>query len=254
MKKNLTFFFILIFGLSNLKAQTLSVMSYNIHIGQNNADQDKLKEIAQYIRESKAEIVGLQEVDSVCNRSGKIDQMKFLAKQTGMYYAYSRHFAFDGGSYGLGILSRYPLEEIRDLRISLSSTAKPETRSLLTADFKKGRNKYTFATIHMDYRDSGSRQIQSNEIVMKFSDNPNPVILTGDFNARPGTKEIETLENAFTDVSKLSGPTYPAVKPLNKIDYIMVNKGRVKQIKLQKADRVDFSDHIPVLSVFKVQR
>lgn len=254
MKKFLISILVLTYGLFDLKAQTISVMSYNIHIGQNSADQDKLKEIAQYIRESKAGIVGLQEVDSVCNRSGKIDQMKFLAEQTGMYYAYSRHFAFDGGSYGLGILSRYPLEEIRDLRISLSSTGKPETRSLLTADFKKGHKKYTFATVHMDYRDSGSRQVQSEEIVRKFSDNINPVILTGDLNARPGTKEIEILENAFTDVSKLSGPTYPAVKPLNKIDYIMVNKGRVKQIKLQKADRIDFSDHIPVLSVFRVQR
>jgi len=244
---------ILLFASVALKAQTISVMSYNIHIGQNSADQDKLKEIAHYIKDSKAEIIGLQEVDSVCNRSGKIDQMKFLAEQTGMHYTYSRHFAFDGGSYGLGILSRYPLQDIKDIRVSLSSTGKPETRSLLTANFKKGRTTYTFATVHMDYRDSRSRQIQSEEIVKKFSDNQYPVILTGDFNARPGTQEISVLENAFTDVSKLSGPTYPAVKPLNKIDYIMVSKGKVDQVKSQKADLIEFSDHIPVLSVFKVR-
>lgn len=253
MKKHLILFFLLICAFSNLKAQTISVMSYNIHIGQNSADQDKLKEIANYIKDSKAEIIGLQEVDSVCNRSGKIDQMKFLAEQTGMHYTYSRHFAFDGGSYGLGILSRYPLQDIKDIRVSLSSTGKPETRSLLTANFKKGRTTYTFATVHMDYRDSRSRQIQSEEIVKKFSDNQYPVILTGDFNARPGTQEISVLENAFTDVSKLSGPTYPAVKPLNKIDYIMVSKGKVDQVKSQKADLIEFSDHIPVLSVFKVR-
>lgn len=254
MKRHLIFVFLLIYGLSDLKAQTISVMSYNIHIGQNSADQDKLTEIARYIKASKAEIIGLQEVDSVCNRSGKTDQMKFLAEQTGMYYTYARHFAFDGGSYGLGILSRYPLLDVQDLRVSLSSTGKPDTRSLLKADFKKGKTRYTFATVHMDYRDSGSRQVQSEEIVKKFSGYENPVILTGDFNARPGTKEIIILEGAFADVSKLSGPTYPAVKPLNKIDYIMVTKGKEGKIIMQKSDPVDFSDHIPVLSVFKVQR
>ncbi|MCF8452619.1 MAG: endonuclease/exonuclease/phosphatase family protein, partial [Pedobacter sp.] len=232
-------------GSSTVLAQKMSVMSYNIHIGQNSANHDQLMEIARYIKNSKVDIIGLQEVDSVCIRSGKVDQMKFLAEQTGMYYAYARHFAFDGGSYGLGVLSRYPLIDIKDLRISLSSTGKPDTRSLLKADFKKGKTRYTFATVHMDYRDSRSRQVQSEEIVKKFSGYENPVILTGDFNARLGTKEIIILEGAFTDVSKLSGPTYPAVKPLNKIDYIMVTKGKEEKIIIQKSDPVDFSDHIP---------
>ncbi|MDO8992178.1 MAG: endonuclease/exonuclease/phosphatase family protein [Daejeonella sp.] len=132
--------------------------------------------------------------------------MKFLAEQTGMYYAYARHFAFDGGSYGLGVLSHYPLMDIKDLRINLSSTGKPETRSLLTVDFIKGRTKFTFATVHMDYRDSKSRQVQAEEIVKIFSESKNPIILTGDFNAKPGTKELKTLEIIFTGATELSGP------------------------------------------------
>ena len=239
---------------STIIAQTISVMSYNIHIGQNSADQDQLEAIARYIKDSKADIIGLQEVDSNCNRSGKVDQMKFLAEQTGMYYAFARHFAFDGGAYGLGVLSRYPLTDIKDLRVSLSSTGKPENRSLLTADFVKGQTKFTFATVHMDYRDSKSRQIQAGELVNKFSLVNNPVILTGDFNANPGTKELKTLEHIFTDVSELSGPTYPAIKPKNKIDFILVKKDLIAKIKKQDSGKVVYSDHLPVLSVFKVRK
>lgn len=237
-----------------LIAQTISVMSYNIHIGQNDANKDKLIEIARYIKDSKADIIGLQEVDSVCNRSGKIDQMKFLAEQTGMFYAYTRHFAFDGGSYGLGVLSRFPLSNIKDLRVSLSSTGKQETRALLTADFMKGKTKYTFATVHMDYRDSKSRQVQAEEIVKMFSGSQNPVILTGDLNANPGTKELKILSRFFTDVSELSGPTYPAINPKNKIDFILITKNLAVMIKKQGSENVLYSDHLPVVSVFKVRK
>ncbi len=244
----------LVIGSHGLKAQTLRVMSYNIHIGENAANEDQLKNIADFIKSSKADIVGLQEVDSVCKRSGKVDQMKFLAENTGMHYAYVRHFAFDGGSYGLGILSRFPLSDIKNNRIPLTSEGKADTRALLTANIVSGRKKFTFATVHLDYRDSKSRQVQAEELVKLFTGDTRPVILTGDFNARPGTSEIRKLESIFTDVSQLSGPTYPAIKPLNKIDFIMVNKGRLAKIKKQKVFTVEYSDHRPVMSIFKLKR
>lgn len=256
MKKLLAAFLFLTFWFSALKAQTLTVMSYNIHIGQNSGDEDQLKNIADFIKNSKADLVGLQEVDSMCYRSGKIDQMKFLSEHTGMHYAYARHFAFDGGSYGIGILSRYPLSDIKDHRIILTSAGQADaaTRALLSASIFSGNKKLIFATVHMDYRSSVSREAQSAEMVKLFGQLSLPVILTGDFNARPGTRELVTLERMFTDISKLSGPTYPAIKPLNKIDYIMLDKGHTAKIKKQKAVAVDYSDHLPVMSGIKIKR
>jgi len=251
MKRIIAVFLIFSSGISQSNSQTLKVMSYNIHVGQNSKNEDKLKEIAEFIKASKADIIGLQEVDSVCNRSGKIDQMKFLAEQTGMYYAYARHFAFDGGSYGLGILSRYPLHTIKNNRISVTIGGKPETRALLSASFFQRKKEISFATVHMDYRDQRSRLKQSEEIVKMFSGNRNPVILTGDFNAKPGTKELLALEVFFTDVSYLSGPTYPAVKPLNRIDFIMLSKAHLNKVKKQETLAVEYSDHLPVVSSFK---
>ena len=254
MKRYITALLCLLMGLQGLEAQTLKVMSYNIHIGQNAAGENQLKNIADFIKRSKADLVGIQEVDSVCNRSGNIDQMKFLAEQTGMHYAYVRHFAFDGGSYGLGILSRYPLSDIKNNRISLTSEGKKDTRALVSATVFSGKKQLTFATVHLDYRDANSRVIQSTELVKLFGGGILPVILTGDFNAIPGTKEIINLENIFKDITPQSALTYPAVKPLKKIDYIMVDKRHLAKIVKQVVLSVEYSDHLPVMSVVKIQK
>ncbi len=228
-------------------------MTYNIHVGQDAANKDQLKNMADFIKSSKADIVGLQEVDSVCNRSGKIDQMKFLAENTGMHYAYARHFAFDGGSYGIGILSKYPLSDIKDHRIILTSTGKSDTRALLTANIVAGKTKIMFATIHMDYRDSNSRLSQSAELVKLFGTKQLPVILTGDFNTEPGTKEIVNLQSVFADTGKDQDYSYSAIKPKKKIDFVMVSSSHLAKSKKSIVFPVLLSDHLPVLSVIKLR-
>lgn len=255
MKRYLAFFIVLIYAFQ-ANAQTLKVMSYNIHIGQDSDNIDQLEGLAKFIKSSKADLVGLQEVDSVCNRSGNVDQIKFLAEKTGMYYAYARHFAFDGGSYGIGILSRYPLSNIKDHRVILmsSGTEDAATRALLTADvFLRGKQ-VTFATVHMDYRDSNSRVAQSEEMATVFGEMKQPVILTGDFNAYPGTKEVMKLQTVFTDTTSDSAITFPAINPSNKIDYIMVSKNSPYKVIKQEVYPVLYSDHLPVMSVLKIRK
>lgn len=256
MKTYLTIVAFFITAMSGLNAQSLKIMSYNIHVGQDASNTDQLKGLARFLKSTKADLIGLQEVDSMCNRSGKVDQMKFLAEETGMYYAYARHFAYDGGSYGIGILSRYPLTEVKDQRIILTSDGRSDaaTRALLTASLSYGNNKITFATVHLDYRDSDSRFAQSKEIINLFKSYPTPVVLTGDFNARPGTREVTNLESIFTDTGDGSLVTFPALKPLNKIDYILISKGHLLKVKKNQVFPVLYSDHLPVMSVIKIRQ
>jgi len=241
-------------GFEGSIAQNLKVMSYNIHVGQDAANKDQLKNIADFIKSSDADIVGLQEVDSVCNRSGNVDQMKFLAGHTGMHYAYARHFAFDGGSYGIGILSKYPLREVKDHRIILTSDGKSDaaTRAFLTGKIFSGKKEILFATVHMDYRDSNSRFAQSQELVKILGSIRSPVILTGDFNAEPGTKEVLNLEKVLTDTGADTNLSYSAIKPIKKIDYIMVSKNHLKKVSKQVVFPILFSDHLPVMSRLKI--
>lgn len=256
MKSGIFIFIILFIGFGGGYAQSLKVMSYNIHVGQDAAQKDQLKNIAHFIKSAKADIVGIQEVDSVCNRSGKIDQMKYLAEHTGMHYAYARHFAFDGGSYGIGILSKYPLTNIRDHRIILTSsgTSDAATRAFLTANILSGSKEIMFATVHMDYRDSNSRFAQSQEVVELLKNVRIPVILTGDLNAEPGTKEIINLQKSLTDTGTDTDLSYPAVKPVKKIDFVMVSNAHLAKVKKNIVNPVLFSDHLPITSTIKISR
>ncbi len=255
MRIHTIIFFVLLCGLRPLQGQTLRVMSYNIHVGQDAANKDQLRNMAAFIKSSRADIVGLQEVDSVCNRSGKVDQMKFLAQSTGMHFAYARHFAFDGGSYGIGILSKFPLQDVKDQRIILTSDGKSDaaTRALLTAKVVSGNTEILFATVHMDYRDSNSRFAQSEELVQVLGKAKLPVILTGDFNAVPGTKEVMNLETILIDTGKDTDLSYSAIKPNKKIDFVMVSKGHLAKAKKSEVYPVLFSDHLPVMSAFKIR-
>lgn len=234
-------------------AQRLSVMSYNIHIGQNSQNDDKLLEIAKFINSSNVDLVGLQEVDSVCNRSGNIDQMKFLAEKTGMFYSYASHFPFDGGSYGIGILTRWPIKSIQNNRISVNIGDQIETRALLSINLIYRNKEFTFSTVHMDYRNRESRIRQAEEIINIYSLISNPVILTGDFNAQPETQELAILERLFIDISKESGFTYPAINPKAKIDYVLLTKNLLHNRIKNKKVPIDFSDHRPVLTVFNLK-
>src|SRR5690348_3713888 len=64
--------------------QTFRVLSYNIHHGEGIDGKIDIKRIAGFIKETKADIVGLQEVDRGVERTARQDFPKELAKLTGM--------------------------------------------------------------------------------------------------------------------------------------------------------------------------
>lgn len=237
---------------SSSEAQTLKVMSYNIHHGYNKDEIDKLEEMGSFIKSSGADLVGLQEVDSLCNRSGKKDQMKRLAEITGMYYAFVRHFAYDGGAYGLGILSRYPIAEIRNDRIT--SLGKQGSLALLSAEVSlPGNSKVLFSTVHFAL-DQPTRLKQAEESI-RFLKRDFPVILTGDLNAEPGTPEIVKLSDYFRGTGAYEQLSFPEHKPVKRIDYIFISSTSLKKVLDTKVPGdIYHSDHLPLISRVKLKR
>ncbi|MFW5700343.1 MAG: endonuclease/exonuclease/phosphatase family protein [Cyclobacteriaceae bacterium] len=229
--------------------QKLSIMSYNIHRGQDADNNDKLEAMAKLIKKSDADIVGLQEVDSVCFRSGQIDQAKKLAELTGMQFAFVRHFAFDGGAYGLALLSKHPISDVRNHRLPVTSDDQEKTVAFLTANVAVSSTQtYLIGVAHLDYRDANSRFRQANIIIDYYNNNTSPGILIGDMNAEPGSREMSVLLNYFTDTQPDGFYTFPAVKPTKKIDYVFVDKFQEIKIIKKKVLTAPHSDHLPVLS------
>jgi endonuclease/exonuclease/phosphatase family metal-dependent hydrolase len=225
----------------------LSIMSYNIHRGQDSDNNDKLEEMAELIIKSGADIVGLQEVDSFCFRSGQIDQAKKLAELTDMQVEFVRHFEYDGGAYGLALLSKFPISDIKNHR--LPATGNKETVAFLTANVHVSSTLSLMVGVaHLDYRNANSRLTQANLIIDIYKDNNYPRILVGDINAEPGNKEISLLLDYFMDTQPEDFYTFPAEKPIKKIDYIFIDKSQEIKIIKKEVLNETYSDHLPILS------
>ena len=90
---------------------SLRVLTYNIHIGKGLDGKLDLERIARVIRDSKADVVALQEVDVKTRRTENVDQAAELARLTNMHVHFGKAMDHDGGAYGVAILSRFELSE-----------------------------------------------------------------------------------------------------------------------------------------------
>src|SRR5215204_2773842 len=68
----------------------LKVLVYNIHAGKDAKGVDNLERVAAIVRDSKADVVLLQEVDKGTTRSGKVDQPAELKRLTGFYVSFGK--------------------------------------------------------------------------------------------------------------------------------------------------------------------
>jgi endonuclease/exonuclease/phosphatase family metal-dependent hydrolase len=231
--------------------QTLKVMSYNIHHGADKNEKDRLNEMGLFIKNSGADLVGLQEVDSVCTRSGRVDQMKKLAELTGMHYAFVRHFAYQGGAYGQGILSKFPLSDIKNNRLSLlKKDTIRESLAMISALVKTGGGRnLIFSSAHYSL-DEPTRLVQAKETVSYFEKEQVPVIFTGDLNATPEKEEIRYLDKLFTLTNNNGLLSFPSDSAFKAIDYIYVTSQDLGKVSSISAPKVNYSDHLPVLTSF----
>ena len=85
------------------------VLVYNIHAGKTVHGVASIEQIAQVVQSTNADIVMLQEVDKGTKRSGNVDQPAELARLTGFHVAFGSALDYDGGKYGVAVLSRWPI-------------------------------------------------------------------------------------------------------------------------------------------------
>src|SRR5688500_14416218 len=89
--------------------RTARVLVYNMHAGKDAKGVDNLQRIAALVDSLRADIVLLQEVDVNTQRSGRVDQPAVLAKLSGHHVAFGKSLDYQGGDYGIAIMSRWPI-------------------------------------------------------------------------------------------------------------------------------------------------
>ena len=66
------------------ETNSIRVLCYNIHYGQGNDGVYDVARLAKVIEATKPDLVALQEIDVMVERSGRVHQIRELGKLTGM--------------------------------------------------------------------------------------------------------------------------------------------------------------------------
>ncbi len=229
----------------------LRVLTYNIRHGEGADGQVDLERAARVIREARADVVAVQEVDCRTSRVKGVDQAEELARLTGMRVAFGRAIEFGGGQYGNAILTR--LEAVRPPRtIPLPGG---EKRALLWMDLKTPGGEFAFLATHLDLN-AQRREESVRDIEKQFEASPEtPALLAGDLNAEFQETAFQELLRSWGNTEKngaAAEPSCPADRPSNRIDHVLfrpANRWRVVECRVLPEPEV--SDHRPVLAVLE---
>ena len=238
---------------------TLRVMTYNIHHANPPAMTNVIDVpgIAAIIRNQSPHLVALQEVDVNTTRSGSaLHQAEELGRLTGMKAYFGKAIDYQGGGYGVAILSKFPISGMTTHPLPSVAGTNSEARVLATALVTLGNGKkLVFASTHLDAQSSDTnRYVQAARIVDILSAQQNPVMLAGDFNAVTGTRVINALDAYFRRSCNSNCPsTIPATTPTRAIDFIFYAPANgFTMLEHQVIDERSASDHRPVLSVIRI--
>jgi endonuclease/exonuclease/phosphatase family metal-dependent hydrolase len=224
-------------------ASTLKVMSYNIHHGEGTDQHLDLERIARIIRESGADIVALQELDQLTRRTGGVSQTEVLASELGMHHQFARAIHFQGGAYGLAVLSRWPI--LRHQIHALPYRLGQEPRIALETWIEPGEGhpKLHVVNVHLCHLSDETRQEQVQRVLQLVDHaGATPTLLAGDFNANPGSLPMAKLwEKGWQD----------DLAPHAGIDYVL----RAPDSKLKRLAAIILkepiaSDHLPVMVTY----
>jgi endonuclease/exonuclease/phosphatase family metal-dependent hydrolase len=210
-----------------------------------------LARIASVVNQEHPDLVGLQEVDRGVERTQRIDEIVELAKLTRMDYAFAFNLKYQGGQYGVAILSREPIRAT-DHHLYLN-TREAERRGFIRAEILIGGRVVNFVTTHLDYQYEDGRVFEAQQLLAALKDVKGPLIVVGDFNDIPTGEAYQLMHESFDDAWRLTKPndegfSYPADKPAKRIDYIFTR--RTDRIKAKRAwiPATLASDHVPVVA------
>jgi beta-N-acetylhexosaminidase len=236
------------------------VLVYNIHAGKDAKGAANLDRVAELIRVTGADVVLLQEVDQGTRRSGGVDQPAVLATRTGMHVAFGSALDYDGGKYGVAIMSRWPILDDTLLHLPVTppqerAGGSHEPRGALRVVVAGPTGRLTIFNTHLDpSADDHWRRQEADTIaslVVQARRTERLVIAGGDFNSTPESA-VQTavrdrgLRDAWMECASGPGYSYPADTPVKRIDYLFLTGGiRCASARVVESDA---SDHRPLLA------
>ncbi|MFL6144209.1 MAG: endonuclease/exonuclease/phosphatase family protein [Labedaea sp.] len=249
---------------------SIRVLTFNMHTGIGEDGRLDLTRTAATIRDSGADVVGLQEVDvHWAARSEFRDQAADLAALLGMRAFFAPIYDLPPDTegaprrqYGVAVLSRLPLLATENHQITRLSTQDPNPVPAPAPGFAeavvlaRGGPVHVYVT-HLDFRPDPAvraRQVADTVRILDEDRRGARQVLLGDLNATPDAPELAPLLHRLGDGWAGTGPglTYPAAAPVKRIDFVAVSAN----LRVRAATVLDSaaSDHRPVLAALTSRR
>ena len=236
--------------------KAIRLMTYNVgaickFIGDDFTKEDNVKLIAEIVKESQADAVAYQELDS-CNTRNNYFQLKSIAESCGpeWNFYYGPAIDYKGGKYGTGVMGKEK-KILKTLHIPIPVKEKSEPRVVTIVEYKN----YVMACTHLNGGQPAQVEYLSAEVKRLYGESKKPVFLGGDMNAFPESEMMAEFCKDWTIISQTASGTTVEDSKKPCIDYILQLNNRAKAAEvigskvIKEANAGDMtiaSDHYPV--------
>ncbi|MEM8388922.1 endonuclease/exonuclease/phosphatase family protein, partial [Morganella morganii] len=251
-------------------APVITLSSYNIMA----SELSSLESLKSALPDLKSDIIALQEVDYNTQRSSKsspgnipVNQAAILAEDMSMHFSECHAISFEGGYYGMALLSRYPISKTEKIKLGNLNNREERAACVNYISIPGIPSPVAIIITHPDQdRDNTLRIKQIRELmgyVDEISKHAIPIMI-GDLNLVPASPEYSELMYQMNDTLPVNEYyTFPSWNPNRRIDYILTSKSQKwKVIKAQvikeNADTLtkwtQISDHLPIRVKMKLMK
>jgi endonuclease/exonuclease/phosphatase family metal-dependent hydrolase len=220
----------------------LRVLTYNIRCGTDMLGRPRLNEQAVVMRQTAADLVLLQEVNS----SAQAEHLGSLVKLPHVAFGAAR--TTRDGEFGNALLCRWPFEQIEN-HVVPAGWPLSQARAVLAATVIADGRRIQAIVAHFGLL-PGEPELSAHVVVSLAAARNGALIVGGDLN-RPLTRAAchRLLRGVLVDSAAAHGrvaePTFPALRPFLRLDYVYVRDLVVQEVRAIPSSA---SDHRPLVA------
>jgi len=247
------------------EADTLRIMTYNVHSCIGMDGHHAPERIARVIARHRPDIVALQELDVGRSRTGGIDQAHRIAQHLEMDCHFHPALHIEEERYGDAVLTHLPMRLVKAAPLpGIGGRPRPEPRGAIWTAIEVNGVELHLINTHLGLRERERRRQVEALLGSEWLGHPDcapPVVLCGDFNARPESAVCMHIRGRLHDAQgALEGHrprhTIPGRYPFARIDHVFVDpRVEVVDVHVPRADLEQVaSDHLPLIVEVRLPR
>jgi endonuclease/exonuclease/phosphatase family metal-dependent hydrolase len=215
------------------------VATFNVKHGEHKGRVD-LRCLGRACAALSADVLAVQEVDRFARRTRFRDEMRVIARATGLQPVFGAAVRRRWRSYGNVLLARGPITDVDVLPLPRPCDGEP--RVAIVARVTVDGVGLSVGATHLSFR-PGEGPAQLNMLLDALAGRDGPRLLLGDLNLGPEVA-LPMLAGAGYAVAP-TGATFPASSPRTRIDFVAVSGC---DIVAASTPAVGTSDHLPVVA------